>query len=73
MAITLSLFVCRVLYENFFGVDIPGDMLFSVAATKVFKRVSHAEFDKLVAVAKQEEAEFLNESPYRKEFLNGGK
>lgn len=59
-SITLSLFVCRVLYENFFGVELPGEMLFSAAATKVFDRVSHAEFDKLVAIAVAEETEFLN-------------
>ena len=60
MGITLSLFVCRVVYENFFGVDIPGDMLFSTAATKVFDRVGRVEFARLVEIAKREEADFLN-------------
>lgn len=60
MAITLSLFVCRVLYENYFGVEMPGEMLFSDAATKVFERVSRGQFDKLVAIAVAEETAFLN-------------
>lgn len=60
MGITLSLFVCRVIYENFFGVPMPADMLYSTAATKVFDRVGRVEFAKLVALAVAEESGFLN-------------
>lgn len=56
MAITLSLAVCRIIYNLHFGVDMPRDLSYQSAANKVFARVGRVEFDKLVvqAQAKQD-------------------
>ena len=51
MRITLS--VCRKIYEDYFEVDLPGDLAYKHAAEQVLAEVGQEEFTELVHKAEK--------------------